>query len=103
VQASLADPPSYSAVRTTLRILERKGLVRHKESALRYVFFPAIGREKAKRSALNHLMRTFFEDSVCQVVSALLDDFPMKLTNAEIDRLVALLQNARKATNQTGC
>src|SRR4051794_29828284 len=50
VQASLADPPSYSAVRTTLRVLERKGLVRHKERGLRYVFFPAIGREKAKRA-----------------------------------------------------
>jgi BlaI family penicillinase repressor len=96
VQASLADPPSYSAVRTTLRVLEQKGLVRHKERGLRYVFFPVIGREKARRSALSHLMRTFFEDSIYQVVSALLDDFPMKLTNEEIDRLVVLLKNARK-------
>ncbi|MEO7146116.1 MAG: BlaI/MecI/CopY family transcriptional regulator, partial [Bryobacteraceae bacterium] len=64
VQAALPDPPSYSAVRAKLRVLEEKGHVRHQEKALKYVYVPTVAREKAKLSALRHLLETFFDHSV---------------------------------------
>src|SRR5215472_6315978 len=72
VREALPDPPSYSAVRAMLRLLEEKGHVRHEEAGLRYVFLPTVGRERAKRSALKHLLETFFEGSVEQAVATLL-------------------------------
>lgn len=96
VQASLADPPGYSAVRATLRILEEKGHVRHEARDLRYVFMPAVPREQAKLSALRHLLDTFFDRSAEQVVATLLDGSAGRLSPKELDRISELIQEARK-------
>src|SRR5712672_1792231 len=95
VHADLPDRPSYSAVRAKLRVLEEKGHIRHEEEALRYVFVPTMPREKAKRSALNHMLETFFEGSVEQTVAALLDLSAAKLSESELDRLSGLIEQAK--------
>jgi BlaI family penicillinase repressor len=95
VQESLPDPPSYSAVRALLRILEDKGHVRHEQDGPRYIFTPKMPRDKARRSAIRHLMETFFEDSPEQAVAALLDVSSSKLSEEELDRLARLIENAR--------
>lgn len=94
VQALLPEPPSYSAVRAMLRILEEKGHVRHETDGPRYVYAPTIARENAKRSALRHMLQTFFDGSAEQAISALLDD-TSKLSDAELDRLARLIDQAR--------
>src|SRR5436190_19738024 len=73
VREAMDDAPSYSAVRALLRVLEEKGHVRHETEGLKYVYVPAVPRERAKRSAVKHLLDTFFNDSPEQVVAALLD------------------------------
>ena len=95
VQSLLTDPPSYSAVRVTLRILEDKGHVQHQHDGPRYVFRPAVAREKAKRSAVRHLVRTFFDGSAEQAVATLLDESSSKLSSEELDRLTELISKAR--------
>jgi predicted transcriptional regulator len=95
VQTALPDPPSYSAVRAMLRILEDKGHVKHELDGPRYVYVPTVGRENAKRSALHHVLRTFFDGSTEQAISALLDDSATKLSDAELDRLARLIDQAR--------
>ncbi len=96
VQAALPDPPSYSAVRAMLRILEEKGHVRHEQDGPRYVFLPTVARDNAKKSAMRHMVQTFFEGSASQAISALLDDHNAKLSDAELDRLSRLIAQARK-------
>jgi predicted transcriptional regulator len=96
VRAELPDPPSYSAVRALLRILEDKGHVRHEQDGPRYVYMPTVGRDSAKRSALRHLVQTFFEGSTTQAISALLDSSSSKLDETELDRLERMLEQARK-------
>jgi predicted transcriptional regulator len=97
VQAALPEPPSYSAVRALLRILEEKGHVRHKQDGPRYVYLPTIARDNAKRSALRHVLKTFFDGSAEQAISALLDESSSKLSSAELDRLARLIDTARKS------
>lgn len=97
VQAALPDPPSYSAVRAMLRILEEKGHVRHEQEGPRYVYLPTVARDNAKRSALRHMLQTFFEGSAEQAISALLDDSSTRLSDRELDRLARLIEQARKA------
>ena len=96
VQAALPDPPSYSAVRAMLRILEEKGHVRHEQDGPRYVYVPTVARDNAKRSAMRHMLRTFFDGSAAQAISALLDDSSTKLSDAELDRLARLIEEARR-------
>lgn len=96
VRAELPDPPSYSAVRALLRILEEKGHVRHNQEGPRYVYLPVVGRESAKRSALRHLVQTFFEGSATQAISALLDTSSAKLSDQDLERLSQLVEDARK-------
>ena len=96
VLASLPDPPGYSAVRAMLRVLEQKGHVRHQEQGLRYVFVPTVPQETARRSALRHLLDTFFHGSAEQAVAALLEVPDSKLTDEELDRLQQLIERARK-------
>src|SRR5579864_5381421 len=79
IHQSLPDPPSYSAVRAKLRVLEEKGHVRHEEESLRYVYLPTVPRDRAKRSAMKHLVETFFEGSAERAVAALLDLSASKL------------------------
>jgi predicted transcriptional regulator len=94
VAEAIPDPPSYSAVRALLRILEEKGFLRHEQQGLRYVFLPTVKRASARRSALKGLVRTFFDGSVEQTVAALLDQ--QKLSAEELDRLARLIDQARK-------
>lgn len=95
VQAALPDPPSYSAVRALLRILEEKGHVRHEAEGPRYVYAPRVDRDKARQSALTHLVQTFFDGSVAQAAAALLSQGAPKLTDEELERLSAQIQKAR--------
>ena len=96
VRAALADPPSDSAVRTHLRILEEKGHVQHDQDGPRYVYRPTVPREAAGRTALRHLMRTFFDDAPDRAVAALLDETAADLSDADLDRLDALIRQARE-------
>jgi predicted transcriptional regulator len=95
VQTALPDPPSYSAVRAMLRILEEKGHIRHEQDGPRYLYRPTVARDNAKRSALHHVLQTFFEGSREQAISALLDDSASRLSEAELDRLARLIDKAR--------
>lgn len=97
VQNALPEPPSYSAVRALLRILEDKGHVRHQQDGPRYIYVPTVARENAKRSALRHVLRTFFDGSAEQAISALLDESSTKLSPAELDRLARLIDDARRS------
>jgi predicted transcriptional regulator len=93
---NLSDPPSYSAVRGLLRILEDKGHVKHRQDGPRYVYHPTLPREKARESALRQLVRIFFQDSPEAAVAALLDLSAPGLKNEELDRLAVLIARARK-------
>src|SRR5881394_2633802 len=85
VQTGLPDPPSYSAVRALLRILEEKGHISHEQDGPRYVYLPTIARDNAQRSALRHILQTFFDGSAEQAISALLDDKSTRISPAELD------------------
>ncbi len=96
VMENLPDPPGYSAVRAMLKILEDKGHLRHKQQGPRYVFLPKVSREKAKRSAVKHLLQTFFDGSAASAVATLLDVSRSDLSNADLDRLNRLISQAKK-------
>jgi predicted transcriptional regulator len=96
IQRAMPDPPGYSAVRAMLRVLEEKGHVRHEEKNLRYVYSPVVPVEKAKTSALRHVLETFFGGSAEQAVAALLDGAAGELSDQELDRMSALIDKARK-------
>lgn len=96
VMANIPDPPSYSAVRATLRILEEKGHVVHKEEGPRYVYLPAAAPDEARTDALKHLVRTFFNGSPEQAVTALLQMSDARLSEAEIERLQERIRTSRK-------
>ena len=91
----LDEGPGYSTVRTQLRVLERKGHVRHEEEGLRYVYMPTVPRHSARRSALKHLVDTFFEGSTSKAVAALLGGEAAKVSNEELARIEDLVKNAR--------
>jgi predicted transcriptional regulator len=95
VMEALPDPPSYSAVRATLRILEEKGQVRHDEEGPRYVFRAAVTRDRAKRTAVRHLVTTFFGGSPSAAMATLLDESASKLSDSEYERLKALIDAAK--------
>ena len=92
----LPDPPSYSAVRTMIRLLETKGLLRHRQVGTKYVYRPVQSPEAAKRWALQHLMRTFFGGSATDAVAAILHPSVTKLTDDDIQRLEQLIDEARR-------
>jgi BlaI family penicillinase repressor len=96
VMADLPGDPSYSTVRTQLRVLESKGHVRHEEEGLRYIYLPAVARHAARRSALRHLVDTFFEGSTEKVVAALLGGDASRLSDDELDRIAGIGAKARK-------
>lgn len=95
VRERLPDPPSYSAVRAMLRILEEKGHLRHEEEGPRYVYYPTVPRSAARESALKHLLRTFFGGSTSAAVAALLDLGGEELSEAELERLSELIEKTR--------
>jgi predicted transcriptional regulator len=96
VLAGLPDPPSYSAVRGMLRLLEEKGYLRHEQDGPRYVYLPTTERDEARRSALAHLLRTFFDGSRESAMAALLDLDDAPLDADEYARLTSLLDQARE-------
>ncbi|HLK51320.1 MAG TPA: BlaI/MecI/CopY family transcriptional regulator [Bryobacteraceae bacterium] len=96
VLAALPDPPSYSAVRAMLRVLEEKGHVKHQAEGLKYVYVPVIAPDRARRSAMKHLLETFFQGAPEQAVATLLDVSSRRLTTEELDRLAVLIEKARK-------
>jgi predicted transcriptional regulator len=95
VLAELPDPPSYSAVRAMLRLLEEKGHIRHEQDGPRYVFTPTVNRDKARRSAMKHLVRTFFDGSTEDAVAALLQN-DAGMSDGELERLSKLIDSAKK-------
>jgi len=96
VLEDLPDPPSYSAVRALLRLLEERGHVKHAEDGQRYVYSPAVARGDARKSALAHVVKTFFAGSVEQAVATLVESSKTKLSGDELDRLSDLIDRARK-------
>ena len=96
VLEAMPEPPGYSAVRAHLRTLEDKGHVVHEAEELRYVYVPTMRPEQARRSAVSHLVDTFFGGSVAQAATALLDPKSARLTRDELERLARLIDEARK-------
>lgn len=96
IQGALEDAPSYSSVRTILRILEQKGFVKHTEDGVRYVYEPVVAKETARKSALQRVLRTFFEGSAQQAVAALLDAKSFRLSKAELDELSHLIEAEKR-------
>jgi predicted transcriptional regulator len=92
----LPSPPSYSAVRALLRVLENKGHLCHTQDGPRYMYSPTMSREKARKNALRHLQKTFFNGSTEEVMAALLDISEDDLSEEEFERLRALIEKARK-------
>ena len=96
ILAALPDPPSYSAVRAKLRVLEEKGHVRHKAEDLRYVYMPTVARGAARLAALRHLIKTFFNGSIEDTVAALLDGSAARVTRKDLERIAGLIEQAKK-------
>jgi len=94
VKESLPDPPSYSAVRALLRILEEKGHARHETEGTRYVYLPSVPRERARNSALTRIVQTFFDGSAAQAAAALVDSG--SLSDEDLTRLSEMIERARK-------
>ena len=96
VQQNLAGEPAYSTVRAQLRVLEEKGELRHEEEGLRYVYMPKQPRHQIQQSALRHLVETLFEGSADKVVATLLGRGSASITEAQLDRMAELIEQARK-------
>ena len=96
VQENIADAPSYSAIRALLRILVEKGHARHAYDGPRYVYSPVISRPVAQKSALRQLVKTFFNGSTSNAVAALIDMSVKDLTDSELDRLAAIVEQAKR-------
>jgi predicted transcriptional regulator len=96
VMERLPDAPGYSAVRALLRVLENKGHLEHRQDGPRYVYLPRLARDKARRSELRHLLKTFFDDSTEAAVAALLDISGDKLTEEDYRKLEGLIQKSRE-------
>lgn len=100
VMADLPGTPNDSTVRTQLRVLERKGHVRHEEAGLRFIYLPAVARRAARKSALRHLVDTFFDGSVENVVGALLGGEGARVSEEELERIAKLVAKAKKDGSQ---
>lgn len=97
VREGLADPPSYSAVRTMIRLLESKGFLTHRRDGTRYVYRPTQSKEKARRSALRHMLKTFFSGNPTDAVAAILDVSAGDLTEEDLKRIERMIDEAREA------
>ena len=100
VMDDLSGNPHDSTVRTQLRVLERKGYVRHEEAGLRYIYLPAVPRHTARKSALRHVIDTFFDGSAEKVVGALLGGEGTRISHDELERISALVAKARKGVSR---
>ena len=95
IHEEMPDRPSYSTVRTLLRVLEEKNHIAHESDGPRYVYYPCVSAEKAKRSAIQQLLRTFFNDSAVSAMATLLDMSSADLSDKELKRLSKLIQDAK--------
>ena len=96
VMEELSGEPAYSTVRAQLRVLEEKGHVRHEEDQLRYAYLPAVSRQRMRRSAIKHLLETFFDGSPEKVVEALLGKEGAAIADDELERMAQLIERARE-------
>jgi predicted transcriptional regulator len=96
IRERLEGAPSDSTVRTQLRVLESKGHVRHEEQGLRYVYLPTVPRHAARRSALRHLVDTFFDGSTAKAVAAMLGGEGARVSDEDLDRIARLVEDARR-------
>ncbi len=96
VLSNIADPPSYSAVRALMRLMEEKGYIKHRKQGAKYIYSPTQSRYNACRSALKHLVNTFFNNSAENAVVALLDSSELGLSEKEMDRISKIIDKARK-------
>ena len=96
IQERLPDRPSNSTVRTILRVLERKGYVRHVEEGLRYMFLPAVPREAARASAMQRVLRTFFGGSAKEAIAAFLDPNAFEMSKEDLEDLARMIERAKK-------
>jgi predicted transcriptional regulator len=96
VHERIPSPPGYSAIRATMRILEEKGLLKHDYDGKRYIYRPALGHSQARKTAVDHLLNTFFGGSTAGAVMALLETPGRDLTDEELDRMTVLIEKARK-------
>ena len=96
VRDRMAEPPSYSAVRATMRILEQKGLLQHQHDGRRYVYRPTMHRNKARRTAIDHLLNTFFDGSAAGAVLTLLERPGSDIASDDLDRMATLIERARR-------
>ena len=92
----IPDPPTYTAIRTLLTILEKKGHVRHLSDGTRYIYEPLVAREQMGRRAIDSLLKTFFDNSVERAVSALLTRKDTNISREDLDRLAALIEKAKE-------
>lgn len=100
IQEAMPDPPSYSTVRTLLRILETKGHIQHQRRGMSYIFSPTQPHQQAAHSALTQVVQTFFGSSIERAVTTLLSSADTQLTDEELDRLSALIEQARATEKQ---
>jgi predicted transcriptional regulator len=96
VVSRIDDAPSYDSIRVTLGILERKGYVKHRQEGLRYIYVPAVPADEARRSALKHLLGTFFSGSPSRAILTLLDESSGRLSEEELDEIAAWIEQARQ-------
>jgi predicted transcriptional regulator len=96
VAERLPDPPSYSAIRSTLSILEQKGHLRHEQDGPRYLYLPTVRRDRARRSAIKSLLETFFDGSPGDAVVALIDEARSQLSPEDLERIARMTEEARK-------
>lgn len=96
VMEAMAEPPSYSAVRATLRVLEQKGHLKHQHDGTRYVYLPTVNRERVRLSALDQLLTTFFDGSAANVVATLIERQKGNMSDEELDQLATMIEQARK-------
>jgi predicted transcriptional regulator len=96
IREQMPDPPTYTAIRTHLSILEKKGHVRHESDGTRYIYEPLVAREQMGRRAIDSLLQTFFDNSVERAVTALLTRQDANIPHADLDRLARLIDKARK-------
>ena len=96
IVASIPNPSTKDAIRRLIRILEEKGLLRHEVDGLRHVYYPVLNPEAASKSALDHLINTYFRGSVSQAIAALLESSGRGLTQKELHQITSLIEDARK-------
>jgi predicted transcriptional regulator len=101
VRQAMAAPPSYSAVRALMRLLEDKGRLRHRRDGRKYVYAPVVSPERARRSALRHLLRTFFDGSVEKAVASLIDLEGDAVSDEELERLSRIIKDARSTRKRS--